>query len=137
MNQFITNDGVIINCLRGPLHNPKAKELCSNIDETCLAMEDCEYFIRCLYLEIGLDVMLFMTTEFVQELHHSIYNFGKSDVAGEPGENITMIVRFFLVVFTKLTEINDLPSKAKLHMLLKKSSVQWKISGRYPYLMFN
>ena len=28
-----------------------------------------------------------------------------------------MVVKFFLVVSNKLSEINDLPSKAKLHML--------------------
>ena len=58
-----------------------------------------------------------MTKKVVQALHDCIENFGIFGIVGEPGKNITTIVKFFLVVFSNLDEIDNLPSKAKLHMI--------------------
>ena len=75
------------------------------------------YFFGCLYLKIYLDVIFCITTEVVQALRDFIEIFVKSGVEGEMDKNITTIVNFLLVVFAKLADINDLPSKAKLHVL--------------------
>ena len=111
--QFSTNGGVSSNWLRYLLQNLLTEELVSNIDETYVPMAYEGYFGGCLYLKITLDVMLCTTKKVVQALHDSIKNFGRSGIAGELGETTTIIVNLLLVVCAKLSDISNLPPKAK------------------------
>ena len=83
-----------------------------------LLVADEGYFGVCVYLTIPLDVMFFMTTEVVKALYDSINKFGSSVIESELGENITTIVKVLLVVCTKLSDIYNLPSKSKFHVLV-------------------
>ena len=82
-----------------------------------LTMADEGYFGGSIYLKITLDVIFCMKTEDVQALHDSIKNFGRSGVAGEPVKTITTTVKLLIIFCAKLSEINNLTSKAKLYML--------------------
>ena len=64
--QLITNYGVSRNWLHNILHNSMTEELQSKIDEMYIWMEDEGYFSSFLYFNIFLDVMYFITPEFVQ-----------------------------------------------------------------------